>query len=155
MIGKEQFEMLKPGTVIVNCARGGIVNEKDLITVLDSGKVALACVDVYSSEPPEDFDLAQHEKVLATPHLGASTEEAQTKVADQILDQMIEYFQKNVARNAVNFRSVEENLQSIIAPFYDDPYIDGWFFRLTPSDKQELNELLDAEKYQQQCEAED
>ena len=119
MLNAKNMQLCKDGVIIVNCARGGIVNEKDLISVLDSGKVALACIDVYSSEPPADFDLAQHDKVLATPHLGASTEEAQTKVADQILDQMIEYFQKDVARNAVNFRSVEENVQSIIAPFYD------------------------------------
>jgi len=78
----------------------------------------LACIDVFNNEPPENFDLAKHPKVLATPHLGASTEEAQTKVADQILEQMIEYFQKNVARNAVNFVSVDENIQPFIAPFF-------------------------------------
>jgi len=118
MLNAKNMQKCKDGVVLVNCARGGIVNEKDLISLLDSGKVGLACIDVFSSEPPQDFDLAQHAKALATPHLGASTEEAQTKVADQILEQMIEYFQKNVARNAVNFRSVDENLQPIIEPFY-------------------------------------
>lgn len=119
MLNAKNMTLCKDGVIIVNCARGGIVNEKDLIAMLDKGKVGLACIDVFSSEPPADFDLAKHAKVLATPHLGASTEEAQTKVADQILEQMIDYFQKNVARNAVNFRSVEENLQPIIAPFYE------------------------------------
>jgi D-3-phosphoglycerate dehydrogenase len=118
MLNSKNLQLCKDGVIIVNCARGGIVNEQDLISALDSGKVSLACVDVFSSEPPENYDLATHPKVLATPHLGASTEEAQTKVADQILQQMIEYFQKNVARNAVNFRSVEEKLQTIIAPFF-------------------------------------
>lgn len=118
MINAKNLKLCKDGVIIVNCARGGIVNEQELMDALDSGKVSLACIDVFSSEPPEDFNLAKHPKVLATPHLGASTEEAQTKVADQILEQMIEYFQKNVARNAVNFRSVEENLQSVIAPFF-------------------------------------
>ena len=105
--------------VIVNCARGGIVNEADLLAALESGKVAAAALDVYSSEPPTDFALAKHPKVVATPHLGASTEEAQVKVADMILDQMIEYFEKNVARNAVNFVSVNEEIQSIIEPYFE------------------------------------
>lgn len=118
MINAENLKKCKDGVIFVNCARGGIINEKDLMAALDSGKVSMAAIDVYSSEPPEDFNLAQHPKVLATPHLGASTEEAQTKVADQILQQMIEYFQKNVARNAVNFVSVEEEIQPRIAPFY-------------------------------------
>lgn len=118
MINAENLKFCKEGVIIVNCARGGIINEQDLIAALDSGKVELACIDVFSSEPPENYDLAKHPKVLSTPHLGASTEEAQTKVADQILEQMVEYFQKNVARNAVNFRSVEEKLQSVIAPFF-------------------------------------
>jgi len=140
MLNAKNMQQCKDGVIIVNCARGGIVNEKDLISVLDSGKVALACVDVYSSEPPEDFDLAQHEKVLATPHLGASTEEAQTKVADQILDQIIEYFQKNVARNAVNFRSVDENLQSIIAPYYEVAERMGCIFNvIKPGRLKEVN----------------
>ncbi len=118
MINAENLKLCKDGVIIVNCARGGIINEQDLIGALDNGKVSMACVDVFSSEPPENYDLAKHPKVLSTPHLGASTEEAQTKVADQVLEQMIEYFQKNVARNAVNFRSVEEKLQSVIAPFF-------------------------------------
>lgn len=102
LINKDRLAKCKDGVVIVNCARGGIVNEADLLEALDSGKVAAAAIDVYSSEPPADFTLAKHPKVVATPHLGASTEEAQVKVADMILDQMIEYFEKNVARNAVN-----------------------------------------------------
>lgn len=118
MINAENLKLCKDGVVLVNCARGGIVNEQDLIGALDSGKVAMACVDVFSSEPPENYDLAKHPKVLSTPHLGASTQEAQTKVADQILDQIIEYFQKNVARNAVNFVSVDEEVQPRIAPFF-------------------------------------
>ena len=118
LINKEKLEKCKDGVVIVNCARGGIVNEADLLSALDSGKVAGAALDVYSSEPPTDFSLAKHEKVVATPHLGASTQEAQVNVADMILDQMIEYFENNVARNAVNFISVDEDIQPIIAPYF-------------------------------------
>ncbi|MGD9898193.1 MAG: phosphoglycerate dehydrogenase [Calditrichaceae bacterium] len=119
MINANNLKLCKDGVVIVNCARGGIVNEKDLIAALDSGKVGCAAIDVFSSEPPTDFTLAKHPNCLATPHLGASTEEAQVKVADQILQQMIEYFNKNVAKNAVNYVSVDEELQPIIAPFYE------------------------------------
>ncbi len=119
MLNSKNLKLCKDGVVVVNCARGGIVNEFDLMDALDSGKVGLACIDVYSSEPPEDFKLAQHPKVLSTPHLGASTEEAQVKVADQILEQMIEYFNKNVARNAVNFTSVQEELQPVIEPYFE------------------------------------
>jgi D-3-phosphoglycerate dehydrogenase len=108
LISKKSFDKCKDGVVIVNCARGGIVNESDLLAALESGKVAAAALDVYSSEPPADFTLVKHPKVVATPHLGASTEEAQIKVADMVLDQMIEYFNTNVARNAVNIKSIKE-----------------------------------------------
>ena len=119
LINAESLKRCKDGVVIVNCARGGIVNEQDLIAALDSGKVSTAAVDVFASEPPENYDLAKHPKVVATPHLGASTEEAQTKVAAQILDQMIEYFRKNVALHAVNFISVDEKILPIVAPYFE------------------------------------
>jgi len=102
LFNKDKLAKCKDGVVIVNCARGGIVNEADLLAALESGKVSAAALDVYSSEPLTDFKLVKHPNVVATPHLGASTEEAQIKVADMILDQMIEYFEKNVARNRVN-----------------------------------------------------
>jgi D-3-phosphoglycerate dehydrogenase len=102
MINEETLSKCKDGVIIVNVARGGIVNEKDLFEALESGKVSAAALDVYSSEPPTDFKLVKHPHVVATPHLGASTEEAQIKVADMIIDQIIEYFEKNIARNAVN-----------------------------------------------------
>jgi D-3-phosphoglycerate dehydrogenase len=118
LINKDRLKRCKDGVILINCARGGIVNEQDLLDALNSGKVAKAALDVFSSEPPNDFTLAKHLNVVATPHLGASTEEAQTKVADQILAQMEEYFNKNVARNAVNFESVEPEMQKIIAPYF-------------------------------------
>lgn len=119
LINKDNLKKCKIGVMIVNVARGGIVNEEDLIAALDSGQVSKAAIDVYSSEPPKDYSLAKHPKVVATPHLGASTAEAQTKVADQILEQMIEYFSKNVARNAVNFISVDEEIQPVIKPYFE------------------------------------
>jgi D-3-phosphoglycerate dehydrogenase len=103
LLNKENLKLCKDGVVIINCARGGIINEADLLEALNSGKVAAAGLDVFSSEPPGDFTLAQHPHVVSTPHLGATTEEAQIKVADMILEQMVEYFQKNTVRNAVNY----------------------------------------------------
>ena len=102
LFDKNRLAKCKDGVIIVNCARGGIVNEADLLAALESGKVSAAALDVYTSEPLTDFALVKHPNVVATPHLGASTEEAQIKVADMILDQMIEYFEKNIVRNAVN-----------------------------------------------------
>jgi D-3-phosphoglycerate dehydrogenase len=118
MINAENLKLCKEGVIIVNCARGGIINEHDLVDALNSGKVAQAAVDVYESEPPTYWDLAKHPKAVATPHLGASTEEAQTKVADQILQQIIEYHRNKVASNAVNFISVDEKIQPIIEPYF-------------------------------------
>jgi D-3-phosphoglycerate dehydrogenase len=118
LINKDKLQRCKDGVILINCARGGIVNEQDLLEALNSGKVSKAALDVFTSEPPTDYTLAKHPNVVATPHLGASTEEAQTKVADQILAQMEEYFTKNVARNAVNFESVEPEMQKIIAPYF-------------------------------------
>lgn len=119
MLNRDNLATCKPGAVIVNCARGGIINEKALVEALDNGPLAAVAVDVYSSEPPTEWDLAKHPKVLATPHLGASTEEAQTKVAGQVLEQMITYFSEGVALNAVNFISVDPKIQPVVAPFFE------------------------------------
>jgi D-3-phosphoglycerate dehydrogenase len=119
LLDKEKLEKCKDGAVIVNCARGGIVNEADLLAALESGKISMAAIDVYSSEPLTDFALAKHPKVVATPHLGASTAEAQVVVAEMILAQMGEYFDKNVARNAVNSISIEPEMQAIITPYFE------------------------------------
>ncbi len=119
MINTKTISKCRDGVMFVNCARGGIINENDLLAGLESGKVGMAAIDVWGSEPPADFRLAQHPHVLSTPHLGASTEEAQVKVADQILEQMIDFFKNNVARHAINFVSVDPQLQPIIAPFFE------------------------------------
>ncbi|MCK6623018.1 MAG: phosphoglycerate dehydrogenase [Calditrichaceae bacterium] len=118
MLNAENLKTCKNGVVIVNCARGGIVNEHDLVDALNSGKVAAAAVDVYESEPPTYWELAKHPKVVSTPHLGAQTEEAQTKVADQIMAQIVEFARKNVALNAVNYISIDEKIQPLIAPYF-------------------------------------
>ena len=118
LIHAENLKTCKEGVVLVNCARGGIINEADLLAALESGQVGAAALDVFESEPPRNWALVKHPRVVATPHLGASTQEAQAKVAQQILEQMAEYFQKQVARNAVNFVTVDESVQPLIAPYY-------------------------------------
>jgi D-3-phosphoglycerate dehydrogenase len=102
MINATAFEKMKTGVYVVNCARGGIVIEKDLIAALDSGKVKAAGVDVYDKEPPEDWALAKHSKVIATPHIGASTAEAQITVSVMIAQQMGKFLTTGEIINAVN-----------------------------------------------------
>jgi D-3-phosphoglycerate dehydrogenase len=119
LFNKKAFNLCKDGVVLVNCARGGIVNEEDLIEALNSCKVSIAANDVFEKEPPENWRIIDHPHCISTPHLGASTEEAQTKVADQILKQMIKYFKAGVAEHAINFISVDENLQAIISPYFE------------------------------------
>jgi D-3-phosphoglycerate dehydrogenase len=86
MIGKKEFEMMKPGVVIVNCARGGIIDQKALLEALESGKVAGAALDVFEHEPPteEERALINHPRVSVSPHIGGSTREAQERVGAEI-----------------------------------------------------------------------
>lgn len=94
MIGKEQFAKMKNGVRIVNCARGGIVNEDALYEALTSGKVAGAALDVFNEEPPTDWKLAKLDNVIASPHIGAATKEAQARVGAEVAEKLIA-FSKN------------------------------------------------------------
>ena len=91
ILNAKAFPRMKKGVYIVNCARGGIVVEKDLLTALESGTVKGAGVDVYDKEPPDDWTLAKHPRVIATPHIGASTGEAQVNVSVMIARQIAAY----------------------------------------------------------------
>ncbi len=102
LLDAKAFAKMKTGVFVVNCARGGIVVEKDLIEALDNGTVRGAAVDVYDKEPPEDWSLAKHPKVIASPHIGASTGEAQVNVSVMIARQMGAYLTKGEIVNAVN-----------------------------------------------------
>jgi D-3-phosphoglycerate dehydrogenase len=102
LIDRKAFDLMKTGVYLVNCARGGIVVEKDLIGALDAGRVKGAAVDVYEKEPPEDWSLARHPKVIATPHIGASTHESQVTVSVMIARQMGKYLATGEIINAVN-----------------------------------------------------
>ncbi|MFQ5583974.1 MAG: phosphoglycerate dehydrogenase, partial [Calditrichia bacterium] len=128
LFNENTFSQCKDGVILINCARGGIVNEQHLLKALDSGKVGAAALDVFEKEPPQNRELINHPRCICTPHLGASTEEAQSKVAEQILEQMIKYFKTNVADHAVNFISVDEKLQPLIAPYFELAYRIGRLF---------------------------
>lgn len=91
-IGKAQFAMMKDGAYLVNCARGGVVDEAALIEALDSGKIAGAGVDVFEKEPTENMTLVNHPKVSVTPHIGASTKEAQKRIGAEVVE-LISSFQ--------------------------------------------------------------
>lgn len=106
LINKKTLAMMKEGVRIINCARGGIVNEADLYEALKDGRVAGAALDVFEKEPPGDNPLLTLDNVICTPHLGAATEEAQENVAVAVAEQVVDYLVNGVIRNAVNFPSV-------------------------------------------------
>jgi len=119
IINAVAFEKMKKGVFVINCARGGIINEKDLYDALVSGKVAGAALDVFEEEPTKNTDLVAHPNVICTPHLGASTDEAQVNVAIAIAEQMSAYLTTGEISNAVNFPSVSAELLNIIEPYID------------------------------------
>ena len=94
MVDKAQFEKMKTGVRLINCARGGIVNEEALYEALTNGKVAGAALDVYAVEPPTDWKLAKLDNVICSPHIGAQTKEAQGRVAAEVADILIEFAKK-------------------------------------------------------------
>jgi len=103
LVGASLFAQMKKGAYLVNCARGGIVDEAALAVALQDGTLAGAAMDVFSTEPPPaDYPLLALDNFLATPHLGASTEEGQLACANQLAEQLVEFLQRGVVRNAVN-----------------------------------------------------
>lgn len=94
LIGAKEIDMMKPGVLIINCARGGVIDEKALLNGLNSGKVGGAGLDVYSQEPPFNLELIRHPRVSATPHIGASTIEAQDRVGVEIAQKIVATLKK-------------------------------------------------------------
>jgi D-3-phosphoglycerate dehydrogenase len=109
----------KPGVRVINCARGGLVDEQALRAALESGHVAGAAFDVYVSEPATENPLFGHPNVVCTPHLGAATTEAQENVALQIAEQMSDYLLRGAISNAVNFPSITAEEAPRLSPFID------------------------------------
>jgi D-3-phosphoglycerate dehydrogenase len=117
MINKDTIKIMKNGVRIINCARGGIVNEKDLYDALVEGKVAGAALDVFEKEPVENNPLLTLDSVISTPHLGAATKEAQENVAIAIAEQIADYLVQGTIRNAVNFPSIPADQVARLQPY--------------------------------------
>ncbi|MCR4416975.1 MAG: phosphoglycerate dehydrogenase [Ignavibacteria bacterium] len=129
LIDKKAISKCKDGVKIINCARGGIVNEEALLEGLKSGKVSAAALDVFEKEPPQfPNELIEHPKVVVTPHIGASTKEAQEKVAVQIANQIIDFYKNGNLIGAVNAYALEKNLTDEIRPFIELAKTLGKFF---------------------------
>ena len=118
LLGAEAFRKTKPGVMVVNAARGGIVDEQALLEALDDGRVAGAALDVFVEEPPgKTHPLVGHEKVICTPHLGASTEQAQVNVSIAVSEQVRDYLLKGVIGNALNVPSISKELADRMRPY--------------------------------------
>ncbi|HJJ28896.1 MAG TPA: phosphoglycerate dehydrogenase [Methanocorpusculum sp.] len=117
MVNAESIKTMKDGVRLINCARGGIIDEKALYDALVSGKVAGAALDVFEHEPPTDSPLLTLDNVIVTPHLGASTVEAQKNVAISVAHQCIDVLSGGSARSAVNTPLVAPEMKSKVEPY--------------------------------------
>jgi len=117
LIDKKAFAKMKKGVILVNCARGGILHEKDLYDAIKGGKVAGAALDVFEKEPAIGNPLVELEEVISTPHLGAATEEAQENVAIAISQQIVDFFTLGEARNAINMPAVSPDNLPFLRPY--------------------------------------
>jgi D-3-phosphoglycerate dehydrogenase len=118
LIGRDALAKVKPGVLLINAARGGIVDEKALLEALDDGRVAGAALDVFEQEPtPPDHPLVRHDKVICTPHLGASTEQAQVNVSIAVAEQVRDYLLSGLIGNAVNVPSISRELLEQVRPY--------------------------------------
>jgi D-3-phosphoglycerate dehydrogenase len=117
IIGRDALTAVRPGAFLINCARGGLVDEDALADALDEGRLAGAALDVYETEPAKDHRLFGYENVVVTPHLGASTKEAQENVAVQIAEQIADYLLTGAVQNALNMPSVSAEEAPKLRPF--------------------------------------
>lgn len=118
MISGKEFALMKKGVRVVNCARGGIVDESALVAAVKEGKVIAAALDVFEKEPPEfDSELVKLESIITTPHLGASTEEAQVNVAIEVAEIVRDALLGKGIRNAANYPSVDAEAYKILEPY--------------------------------------
>jgi len=119
LIGAKELSLVKPAVRIINCARGGLVEEQALSQAIKEGRVAGAAIDVFSEEPPLNNPLLKNEKVIVTPHLGASTAEAQASVAVDAAEQVVAVLNGKPARYAVNAPLIPPETLSMLAPFLE------------------------------------
>ncbi len=119
MITAAEISKMKTGVIIINCARGGIVNENDLYEALKSGKVFAAGIDVFEEEPPKNHRLFELENVFVTPHIGANTFEGQEGVARLIAEQVVDALHGRACVNAVNIPFMKTQLPEPIQRYFD------------------------------------
>ena len=119
MFDRKQFNKMKKGTFILNVARGGIVVEKDLADAINDGQIGGAALDVYETEPCTDSPVFGLEEVVCTPHLGASTEEAQSRAGTVIADQVIEVLSGGTAAFPVNAPAIKPEEMEVLSPFFE------------------------------------
>ena len=117
LIGEKQIAMMKPEARIINCARGDVVDQEAVVKAVSEGRLAGAAFDVYTSEPPENYDFARNDRILATPHLAASTEAAQKAVGVQAAEQMMDALLRGYYRNALNMTSVPSEEMALLRPY--------------------------------------
>ena len=117
LIGAEQIRRMKAGSLLVNCARGGLVDEGALLAALDDGHLGGAALDVFEQEPPADSPLLDHPRVVLTPHLGASTREAQRSVAVEVAEQVLAALDGHPVRGAVNAPALLDEAWQRLEPF--------------------------------------
>lgn len=110
LIDRQAFSQMRNGVRIINCARGGIIDEDALLEALESGKVAGAALDVFAEEPPQNRALIEHPRLIVTPHLGASTVEAQTLVARDVAFEVLHVLRQEPFQNSVNFPSLPKDM---------------------------------------------
>ncbi len=117
LIGAKSIGKMKKGVMIINASRGGVVDEDALYKALQSGKVAAAALDVFEQEPPAASPLLELDNFICTPHLGASTADAQENVAVAVSNQIVDYLIHGTIRNAVNFPSVSADVLPVLEPY--------------------------------------
>ncbi|MCH2519820.1 MAG: phosphoglycerate dehydrogenase [Dehalococcoidia bacterium] len=117
MIGSRQLALIKPGARLINVARGELIDEAALLEALDGDRLAGVALDVFAQEPPGDNPLLRHPKVVATPHLGASTQEAQREVAIEAAEQVLAVLAGEPARNTVNAPFLPPEVHAVLAPY--------------------------------------
>jgi len=120
LINEKNLSLLKPGVRVINCARGGIYDEAAIVKGMKEGIIAGAGLDVFVEEPlPATSELYNFDDIILTPHLGASTDEAQIEVAKETAESMVAYFKSGLARNSLNFPTIDPAAMDRLAPWFD------------------------------------
>ena len=146
LIDSEAIAGMKPGVRIINCARGGIVDEAALAEALKSGVVAGAAFDVFEMEPATESPLFNLPNVVCTPHLGAATLEAQENVSIQVAEQMVDYLLRGAVSNAINMPSISAEESAVIGPFVQlAAYLGSFVGQMTEEPIESINILYDGE----------